>query len=79
MVPPSMVTNRVVYSSAINGSALVAANLVAVQYLPIYFQGVLGFGPEMNRVNTLPSILSQLLTVILSGIFGLFPVIPRLR
>ncbi|KAF2177954.1 efflux pump protein [Zopfia rhizophila CBS 207.26] len=68
MIPPSMASQRIVYTSAINGSALVAAILVAAQYLPIYFQGVLGYGPAMSGVNTLPGILSQLLMVILSGI-----------
>ena len=72
MIPPSMVSQRIVYTSAINGSALVAAILVAAQYLPIYFQGVLGYGPAASGVNTLPGILSQLLTVILSGVLGLF-------
>jgi hypothetical protein len=77
MTPPSMVSQRIVYTSAINGSALVASILVAAQYLPIYFQGVLGYGPAMSGVNTLPGILSQLLTVILSGVLGLFSKIPR--
>lgn len=67
MIPPSMVSHRIVYTSAINGAALVASILVAAQYLPIYFQGVRGYGPAMSGVNTLPGILSQLLTVILSG------------
>lgn len=77
MIPPSMVSQRIVYTSAINGSALVAAILVAAQYLPIYFQGVLGYGPAMSGVNTLPGILSQLLMVILSGVLGLFSEIRR--
>jgi len=68
MTPPSMVSQRIVYTSAINGSMLVASILVAAQYLPIYFQGVLGYGPSMSGVNTLPGILSQMVTVILSGV-----------
>lgn len=71
MTPPSMIGQRIVYTSAINGSALVGSILVASQYLPIYFQGVRGYGPAMSGVNTLPGILSQLLTVILSGVLGL--------
>lgn len=70
MIPPSIVRHRIVWASAINGSMLVASILVAAQYLPIYFQGVRGYGPAMSGVNTLPGILSQLLTVILSGAFG---------
>ncbi|OJJ08177.1 hypothetical protein ASPVEDRAFT_89407 [Aspergillus versicolor CBS 583.65] len=67
MIPPSMVSHHIVYTSAINGATLVASILVAAQYLPIYFQGVRGYGPAMSGVNTLPGILSQLLTVIVSG------------
>ncbi|PYI28996.1 efflux pump protein [Aspergillus indologenus CBS 114.80] len=69
MIPTSMVSARIVYSSAINGGMLVASILVAAQYLPIYFQGVRGYGPAMSGVNTLPGILSQLIMVILSGAF----------
>ncbi|KAF1362295.1 efflux pump protein [Lizonia empirigonia] len=68
MIPASMVSQSIVYTSAINGAVLVAAILVAAQYLPIYFQGVRGYGPAMSGVNTLPAILSQLLMVILSGV-----------
>ncbi|KAL4914771.1 major facilitator superfamily-domain-containing protein [Aspergillus aurantiobrunneus] len=67
MIPPSMAGHHIVYTSAINGATLVASILVAAQYLPIYFQGVRGYGPAMSGVNTLPGILSQLLTVIVSG------------
>ncbi|KAL4923298.1 MDR family MFS transporter [Aspergillus undulatus] len=67
MIPTSMVSHHIVWTSAINGGTLVASILVAAQYLPIYFQGVRGYGPAMSGVNTLPGILSQLLTVIVSG------------
>ena len=73
MIAPSISSNRVVYSIAINGSALVAAILVAAQCLPVYFQAVLEYGPVMSEVNTLPGILSQLITVILSGMFSAIP------
>lgn len=70
MIPPSIAGHRIVWTSAINGSMLVASILVAAQYLPIYFQGVRGYGPAMSGVNTLPGILSQLLTVIFCGAIG---------
>jgi nicotinamide riboside transporter PnuC len=73
MIPPSVVSHRIVWTSAINGSMLVASILVAGQYLPIYFQGVRGYGPAMSGVNTLPGIISQLLTVILSGALSAYP------
>ncbi|GKT82126.1 MFS multidrug transporter [Colletotrichum tofieldiae] len=68
MIPFSVAGRRIVYCSALNGAALVVAILVAAQYLPIYFQGVLGYGPAMSGVNLLPTILSQLVMVILSGV-----------
>lgn len=71
MIPFSIVGKRIIYCSALNGSALVVAILVSAQYLPIYFQGVLGYKPAMSGVNILPSILSQMTTVILSGFLGL--------
>ncbi|KAL4792163.1 major facilitator superfamily domain-containing protein [Aspergillus venezuelensis] len=67
MIPTSMVSHHIVWTSAINGGTLVASILTASQYLPIYFQGVRGYGAAMSGVNTLPGILSQLLTVIISG------------
>ncbi|KAF2811345.1 efflux pump protein [Mytilinidion resinicola] len=67
MIPFSIVKQRIVWCSALNGAALVVSLLVAGQYIPIYFQGVLGYKPAMSGVNTLPSILSQMATVILSG------------
>ncbi|OLN93195.1 putative HC-toxin efflux carrier TOXA 19 [Colletotrichum chlorophyti] len=68
MIPFSVAGQRIVYCSALNGAALVVAILVAAQYLPIYFQGVLGYEPAMSGVNLLPTIISQLLMVILSGV-----------
>lgn len=70
MIPFSIVCQRIVYCSALNGSALVLAILVAAQYLPIYFQGVLAYGPAMSGVDMLPAILSQMFAVILSGFLG---------
>lgn len=70
MIPPSIVSHRIVWTSAINGSMLVGSILVASQYLPVYFQGSRGYGPAMSGVSTLPGILSQLLTVIASGAIG---------
>ena len=75
MIPFGIVRRRVVYCSALNGAALVVAILVAAQYLPIYFQGVLGYQPAMSGVNLLPSILSQMAMVISTGALGSTPVV----
>lgn len=67
MLPGSAIKHRVVWSSAINGMSLMAIIFTAAQFMPIYFQGVRGEGPAMSGVDMLPSILSQLFTVVLSG------------
>ncbi|KAH6658391.1 major facilitator superfamily domain-containing protein [Truncatella angustata] len=67
MVPGSLVRKRVVWSSAVNGMSLMALIFTAAQYFPVYFQAVKGEGPAMSGVDLLPSILSQLLMVIVGG------------
>jgi hypothetical protein len=44
---------------------------VASQFLPIYFQAVRGVGPTISAVDLLPSILTQMLFVIMSGAMGM--------
>jgi hypothetical protein len=70
MIPGSIVRQRIVLSSAINGMGLMGVIFVASQYLPIYFQGVKGEQPAMSGVDLLPGILGQLTMVILSGTGG---------
>ncbi|KAI0123493.1 major facilitator superfamily domain-containing protein [Xylariales sp. AK1849] len=68
MIPGSVVKIRIVWSSVVQGMALMTTVYVSSQFLPIYFQGVKGDGPTMSGVSLLPSILSQLLFAVLSGI-----------
>lgn len=68
MVPGSIVRQRIVWTSVVNGMALMAIIYTASQYLPIYFQGVRGEGPAKSGVDLLPSILSQLSTIVVSGV-----------
>jgi hypothetical protein len=70
MMPASIVKQRIVMFSAINGMSLVGSVFVASQYLPIYFQSVRGDGPAMSGIDLLPSVLSQLVMVIISGMCG---------
>ncbi|KAK6212363.1 hypothetical protein LQW54_005316 [Pestalotiopsis sp. IQ-011] len=67
MIPGPVVSHRVVWISGINGMALMGIILTAAQYMPLYFQGVRGEAPAMSGVDMLPSILSQLFGVIISG------------
>ncbi|KAI8961510.1 putative MFS multidrug transporter [Daldinia sp. FL1419] len=67
MLPFSMVGRRIVWVSAIYGSALMTTIFVAAQFFPIYFQSVKGVGPTMSGVNMLPSILSSVVFILVSG------------
>ncbi|KAF7534479.1 hypothetical protein G7054_g6169 [Neopestalotiopsis clavispora] len=67
MIPGGVVKQRIVWSSAVNGMAMMGIILTAAQYMPLYFQGVKGEGPAMSGVDMLPSILGQLTAVLLSG------------
>ncbi|KAK9426574.1 putative Major facilitator superfamily domain-containing protein [Seiridium unicorne] len=68
MLPGSVIKQRIVWSSAVNGMSLMAIIFTAAQYMPIYFQGVRGEGPAMSGVDLLPSILGQLFMAVMSGI-----------
>ncbi|KAK7966150.1 MFS multidrug transporter [Apiospora aurea] len=67
MLPGSMMKQRVVFMAIMQGLFLMVTTTVGSFYLPIYFQGVKGVGPTLSGVYMLPSILSQLLLVVVSG------------
>ncbi|KAI8952715.1 major facilitator superfamily domain-containing protein [Xylaria longipes] len=67
IIPFSMVGNRIVWASTLQYVALISAVFVGTQYFPIYFQAVKGVGPVLSGVYLLPSILSQIVFVLLSG------------
>ncbi|TGJ83973.1 hypothetical protein E0Z10_g4806 [Xylaria hypoxylon] len=67
IMPFSMMKNRIVWTSTLQYVALISAIFVGTQYFPIYFQAVKGVGPVLSGVYLLPSILSQILFVLVSG------------
>ncbi|KAK8017636.1 MFS multidrug transporter, partial [Apiospora rasikravindrae] len=67
MLPGSMMKQRVVFMAIVQGLFLMVTTTVGSFYLPIYFQGVKGVGPTLSGVYMLPSILNQLLLVVVSG------------
>ncbi|KAI0431882.1 major facilitator superfamily domain-containing protein [Xylaria sp. FL1042] len=67
IIPFSMVKNRIVWASALQYVSLISAVFLGTQYFPIYFQSVKGVGPVLSGVYLLPSILSQIIFVVLSG------------
>ncbi|KAI8942352.1 hypothetical protein NX059_000428 [Plenodomus lindquistii] len=68
MIPGGLLRQRVVWSSCIHGACVTVGAMVASNWMPTYFQAVRGDGPTMSGVHLLPSILSQLSLVIVSGI-----------
>lgn len=70
MIPFSMVGKRTVWSSCLVMLLLMSMTFCASYYLPIYFQAVKGVSPLMSGVYLLPSILSQLLSAVISGVLG---------
>ncbi|KAI1130601.1 putative MFS multidrug transporter [Nemania abortiva] len=67
LIPFHLVKRRIVWTSTIQNSFLFLTNFVGANYVPIYFQAVKGVGPSLSGVYTLPSILSQLISLVVSG------------
>ncbi|THV76873.1 MFS general substrate transporter [Aureobasidium pullulans] len=68
MIPLSMVRQRIFWSSCMTVFFTFSSMLCVNYYLPIYFQAVRGASPTMSGVDLLPSIISQMIFAILSGI-----------
>ncbi|KAI0533762.1 putative MFS multidrug transporter [Xylaria digitata] len=67
LIPFGLIKRRIVWTSTIQNSFLFITNAVGATYVPIYFQSVKGVSPSLSGVYTLPSIITQLLTIIVSG------------
>ena len=72
MIPPSIVRKREVWCSCLVISLLFGGMIILSYYLPIYFQAVKGVSPVTSGVYILPSILSQMLMAVTSGLLGAF-------
>lgn len=67
MIPGSMLRKRIVWTSCVFGSALMCCSIASSNWLPTYFQTVKSEGPTLSGVHVLPSILSSLLLVVVTG------------
>ncbi|KAK6217649.1 hypothetical protein LQW54_003371 [Pestalotiopsis sp. IQ-011] len=67
LIPFQLVTKQIVWTSTIHNSFLSVTNFVGATCVPIYFQAVKGVGPSLSGIYTLPSILTQLLSMVISG------------
>lgn len=73
MIPLSMVAKRQVWTSMVVMALTMGGLVITVSfYLPIYFQTVLGVSPVMSGVYILPSILSNTVSAVVSGILGMY-------
>jgi MFS family permease len=70
MIPLSIVRHRIVTFSGIFTLFIMGHMVVFSYYLPTWFQVVLNATPTMSGVMLLPTILSQILGVVISGLFG---------
>ncbi|OAA50707.1 Major facilitator superfamily domain, general substrate transporter [Cordyceps fumosorosea ARSEF 2679] len=68
MIPLGMLKIRTVWASCAFMFFFFSMMQVVVYYLPIYFQAVKNASPMMSGVDLLPSILSQLISTVGSGI-----------
>jgi hypothetical protein len=67
MFPGSMIKKRIIWTSSFYGMFNLCCMITASNFLPTYFQAVKGNSPTTSGVHVLPSILSQLTSVITSG------------
>lgn len=70
MIPFDLISKRVIWSSCAVFGLLMSLLYCNTYYLPVYFQAVKGVSPVLSGVYLLPSIVSQLLSAILSGVLG---------
>ena len=68
MIPSSMLRIRVVSCSCLNMLFFGGAMYILTFYLPIYFQAVRDATPTMSGVYLLPSVLSQIMFAMISGV-----------
>ena len=82
LISVSMVIKRPVWTASLTQAFSMTVLFITTYFLPIYFQTVQNASPLNSGVKLLPSIVSQLIFVILSGALGKwyryrFPSVPR--
>ena len=70
MIPLSMLRIRIVWCSSLVQFFFGANLLTTSYYVAVYFQTVRQTSPLLSGVDMLPSILSQMIAAVLSGVLG---------
>ncbi|EOO02311.1 hypothetical protein UCRPA7_2176 [Phaeoacremonium minimum UCRPA7] len=68
MIPFSMISQKILWSASVTMFFFLGALFCSNYYLPIYFQAVKNASPTMSGVDILPTILSQVLLAMVSGV-----------
>jgi hypothetical protein len=76
MIPLSMVRHRIVWTSCLFIFFFFGCLVINSYFLAMYFQAVRGVAPTLSGVYLLPSIISQMMFAVLSGILGMCTPIP---
>ena len=69
--PLSIISQRIVIASSVNGMLLFGSMWITSFYLPIYFQAVKGVSPTISGVYIFPIIVAQVLFALVSGVLGM--------
>lgn len=70
LIPFSILKRQAMWSCSIIQWANMSVIFTASYYLPLYFQAIKGTTPSMSGVYVMPSIGSQLVFAVLSGVLG---------
>lgn len=68
MLPLFLFRNRIVVAAFLTTACVFGSTFIASYFLPIYFQSIQGSSPFTSGVHMLPSILSQMLMAVVSGV-----------
>lgn len=70
LMPTHIIGQRIVVASMLHHACIESTVVISVYYLPYYFQSALNKSPVISGVDLLPSIASQIMFAVLSGIWG---------
>lgn len=77
MIPGDLLRTRIVWTSCVFGSALISCSVVATNWMPTYFQAVKGEGPTLSGIHLVPTIVSALVFVVVTGALSKYQKLAR--